>query len=83
MMMTPKNPRWDEFVRRLEGPEGVDFRHDPEFDDVVGDCGHNFCNTAAVLARMGLPADDIEATFEYFQRQGAFCDCEVLLNLTV
>jgi hypothetical protein len=81
-MMTPKHPQWDDFVRRLEGPQGVDFRHDSKLGEETWDCSHNFRNSAAVLARMGLPADDIEATFEFFVREGAYCDCEVLLNLT-
>ncbi|MHC4428068.1 MAG: DUF2695 domain-containing protein [Planctomycetota bacterium] len=82
-MMTPEDPKWDEFVKRLEGPEGVNFRRDPEGGEVTWDCYHNFRNSAAVLASMGIPAEDIEATFEFFVREGAYCDCEVLLNLTV
>ena len=81
-MMTPKHPQWDDFVRRLEGSDGVDFRRDSKLGEVSWDCSNNFRNSAAVLARMGLPADDIEATFEFFVREGAYCDCEVLLNLT-
>jgi hypothetical protein len=80
-MMTPRHPKWNDFVRRLEGPEGVNCRRDPELGEVTWDCYHNFRNSAAVLARMGLPTDDIEATFEFFVREGAYCDCEVLLNL--
>jgi hypothetical protein len=82
MKMTPTNPQWTEFVKRLEGPEGVNFRRDPKDGDVMWDCYHDFDNSAAVLAGMGLAAEEIEATFDFFVRHGALCDCEVLLNLT-
>ena len=66
----------------LTGWPGPNFRHDPDLGDVAWDCHHNFRNSASILARMGLAGDEIEATFEFFVREGSHCDCEVLLNLT-
>ncbi len=77
--MTPNHPRWKEFVRLLEGADGVNYRQ--ERGRIVWDCSHNFRSVAAILARMGLEADEIERTFQFFTRRGAYCDCEVLLNV--
>jgi hypothetical protein len=80
MVMKPGHPRWSEFVKRLEGPEGVNMREGRD-GALVWDCASNYRGTAAVLARMGLSASDVEATFQYFRSCGGYCDCEVLLNV--
>ena len=78
--MKPGHPRWDEFVRRLEGPEGVNMRQGPG-GQPVWDCSSTYLGAAAVLARMGLTAGDVEASFKYFRSRGGHCDCEILLNV--
>lgn len=81
-LMTPQHPRWDEFCERLGGPEGCNFQ---------GDGGANTSWTCAggtdktfathILTAMGLSADDVAWSLEYFSAHGGHCDCEILFNV--
>jgi len=81
--MTLDNPRWDEFVDRLAGPEGCDFR---ETDDGPGtsicdprDHTRPFCRN--IMQHMGLSRMAIAVSLTYFEQRGGYCDCEVLFNV--
>src|SRR5262245_35465091 len=80
MIMRPGQPRWQEFMWRLKGPEGLNARLGPG-GALQWDCHDDLRGSAAVLARMGLTLREIEASCRYFARQGGYCDCEVLLNV--
>lgn len=78
-IMTPEHPRWREFLKRLEGPEGCNFRLEGE------DCNWNCTGqddrpySRAILADMG--GLDVEGTLRYFDQHGGHCDCEVVFNV--
>lgn len=84
-VMTTANPRWKEFIERLNGPEGCNFRQDPNDPDniekVTWTCagGKNKDLAAAILRSM----DDVEvqASLEFFEAHGGYCDCEILFNV--
>lgn len=77
--MTPDHPRWQEFVTRLNGPEGCNF-HEEEDGTVTWLCkgGRDKSYATAILERMGTI--DIEASLRHFEEHGGYCDCEVLFN---
>jgi len=86
--MTPKNPRWAEFVTRLEGPEGCNFREHPKYPGDPGhftwDCDANdrTCPHArAILKAMGATETEIINSILFFSNHGGFCDCEILYNV--
>lgn len=82
-IMSPHNPRWDEFASRLEGEEGCDFKQKIEGDptSVTWKCGggNDKSFAKAILEKMG--GIDIEETLKYFDRNGGYCDCEILFNI--
>ena len=78
-IMNPEHPRWREFLKRLEGPEGCNFR-------LEGEDFHWNCNgqddrpySRAILADMG--GLDVGDTLSYFDQHGGHCDCEVVFNV--
>ena len=78
--MEPGHLRWEEFERRLEGPEGCNFRKD-ENGEIIWDCDdwtHEKPKTRAILSAMGM---DVEGSLAYFDEEGGHCDCEVLFNV--
>ena len=83
--MCPDHPQWDEFIDRLEGPEGCDFHlkvpGDQESCTWTCDATAGFPLATRILVEMGLTPDEIEESLSYFREQGGFCDCEILLNV--
>lgn len=85
-VMTTQHPRWREFVERLEGPEGCNFRErlddngEPIANDIVWDCtGQDKGHATKILSTMeGI---DIVGTLAYFEDHGGYCDCEILFNV--
>ena len=81
-MMTPSNPRWNEFIEKLLGSEGCNMIEtipgDPK--SITWQCDHQgFEFTKAILEKMdGI---DISATLQYFRDHGGKCDCLILLNV--
>jgi hypothetical protein len=86
-VMTPDHPRWAEFVKRLEGPEGCNFRKIWKWwrRRIVFRCDGNQSKplTRRVLSAMGFDAPSIEASCRYFEANGGHCDCEVCFNVDV
>lgn len=81
-LMTPSNPRWEEFCDRLAGEEGCNFHETIPGDtrSVVWTCkgGTDKSMASAILKDMGF---DIEKSLDYFDDHGGHCDCEILLNV--
>ena len=77
--MTPEHPRWQEFVDKLEGSEGCNFRKD-ETEKIVWNCSDedNHAKSRRILASMGV---EVDKSIEFFQTHGGHCDCEVLFNV--
>lgn len=82
-MMTPSHPRWQEFFNRLCGPEGCDFKNNPDPSQIKWNCtGGRECPKArAILTTMDFDEGWIEASILWFAKQGADCDCEILFNI--
>ena len=82
-IMTTKNKRWKEFLERLEGKEGCNFREEEpdNTESVVWEClgGMDKTLAAKILNKMGNV--NIKATLEYFEENGGYCDCEILMNV--
>ena len=81
--MAREHPRWEEFLARLEGPEGCNFRQaDPnDIETLTWDCngGKNKDYAKKILAEMG--GIDIDESLKYFDLNGGHCDCEILFNM--
>lgn len=84
--MTPAHPRWSEFKRRLEGPEGCNFQRSPDgdLDKTTWHCSARNSRPHAhqILRAMGFGSEFIDASMTYFDSRGGFCDCEILWNVT-
>jgi hypothetical protein len=69
MILTPENPRWDEFICALadavtqRGCSGTSHRH----------------HAKKVMADMGDV--DIAESLAFFESHGGYCDCEILFNV--
>lgn len=78
-IMCPEHPRWREFIDRLVGPEGCNFREQGGLHgwNCSGEDDRPFCR--AILVAMG--GIDAEGTLRYFDVHGGHCDCEVVFNV--
>jgi hypothetical protein len=78
-VMTPDHPRWEEFCRRLSGPEGCHFRQNPD-GNTTWTCaaGNDKTLAAKILRAMGM---DVDESLAYFEAHGGYCDCEILFNV--
>lgn len=81
MRMDPQHPRWEEFLGRLQGPEGCNFRivQGANKQRLTWDCSHftDYPLCARILANMGLSASEVLESFVFFHSWGAYCDCKV------
>jgi hypothetical protein len=81
--MTPDNPRWDEFIDCLAGPEGCDFR-ETDAGPLIWTCDpsdRTRPHCRSIMQHMGLSRMAIGASLAYFEQRGGYCDCEVLFNV--
>ena len=71
---------WEEFFRRLEGPEGCNFR--VEYLKTVWDCKGGMDKTFSekILDLMELSNMKLQGVLTYVEEFGGHCDCEVLFN---
>ena len=76
-MMTPSHKRWDEFVQRMEGPEGCNFRM--EKDQLLWKCPGGAAK--AILKSMGFGRKAVLESLTYSEEYGGFCDCEIVFNV--
>jgi hypothetical protein len=79
-MMTLEHERWDEFADLLAGPDGCNFRHEGENLRWTCDGSCERPLARRILNRMGLSADEIDASCAYFDEHFGHCDCEIVLN---
>jgi hypothetical protein len=73
--ITPRHPRWEEFLDRLEGPDGC------AVTQLGWICFNDHRFSRRILAGMGLHEPAILASLAYFRDHGGYCDCEVLMNV--
>ena len=81
MTMTPGHARWDEFLERLEGPEGCNFtQEDPDDAETIHwACQNDHAAARTILGTMEVV--NVDASIGYFEGGRAHCDCEILFNL--
>jgi hypothetical protein len=78
-VMSPDSARWDEFVEKLEGPNGCNFREVDGESKWTCKGGMDKSNAARILREMrGV---DLDATLAFFDQHGGHCDCEILFNV--
>ncbi|KKM82205.1 hypothetical protein LCGC14_1321900 [marine sediment metagenome] len=81
--MNYDHPKWEEFLERLDGPEGCNFQQsDPKNTrSLTWKCqgGEKQGSATIILKDMDC---DIKASFEFFNEHGGYCDCEILFNVT-
>ena len=79
-VMNPQHPNWDDFLSRLEGPEGCHFRQNKN-GAKSWRCygGHDKRFAIAIMQKMDDV--DVQRSIDYFERNGSYCDCEILFNL--
>jgi hypothetical protein len=71
-LMTPENPRWNEFARALNTML-------EQFGCDNDGTEHTHRHAKFVMEDMGKI--NIEASLAYFEDHGGYCDCEILLNV--
>ncbi len=69
--IVPHSPRWSEFLGRLSGPEGCDFKGER------WTCHGDLRFTRSILGRMGLSEASIRVSVTAYQAYSSYCDCEV------
>lgn len=77
VLITPGHPRWDEFLIRLTGPDGLDL--EGERWNCAG--GEDKTHSRRILLEMGLSPAAVAVNLRYFERHGGYCDCEVWMNV--
>jgi hypothetical protein len=78
--MNPQHPRWQEFVTRLEGPEGCNFRKDSS-GKTTWNCKGGRDKRLAIAILQQMADIDLDASVNYFESNGGYCDCEILFNV--
>lgn len=78
-IMTQDHPEWNEFIERLSGQEGCDFKEDKN-GKVTWTCkgGTDKTKATEILTSMDI---SIPESLEYFEANGGFCDCEIIMNI--
>ena len=84
-IMCPQHREWDDFMRRLVGPEGCNFHSisPNNIGPLEWNCSQSpdYPLSRSILGDKGLDEFQIEASLVYFSQHGGACDCEVVLNV--
>ncbi len=85
-VMRPAHSRWQEFYDRLEGPDGCNFREEPDADgkpETRWTClaGKDKSAARRILSAMGFSRASVDASCADFEAHGGYCDCEILFNV--
>ncbi len=80
-LMTPKHPRWNEFIDILLGPRGCNVTvNDDEDEWATWECENNFRRTEAILESMG--GFDVKASINHLHKvYRVESDCLILEDL--
>jgi len=79
--MRPVHPRWEEFLERLEGPEGCHFRKN-ESGEATWKCDRSREKPLARKILEDMGEIDIASSMKYFEDNGGHCDCEIIFNVS-
>jgi hypothetical protein len=77
-IMTKEHPRWNEFCEMLIAKDGCNFTLEDD-GEYSWTCDNTFKFTKIILEYM--EDFNINESIEYFKENGAYCDCEILMNL--
>jgi hypothetical protein len=83
-VMMPTHPRWQEFLKRLDGPEGCNFRTKGRRETwrcAGAESADSYLFSRQIMIAMGLTAGEVTASLKYFRKHGGYCDCEVVFNV--
>src|SRR5260370_42693695 len=80
-LMWPGHAGWTDFLAKLEGPGGCDFKED-ENGKITWRCKGGKDKTLATAIMQSMRDGDIPASLAYFEHLGGFCACETLVNGT-
>jgi hypothetical protein len=80
-LMCPASPRWEQFIVRLDGPKGLNWRQEKPgcLESLTSDCKGNKDLAVEIMQDMG--EIDIGASLALFEWCGGFCDCEISFNV--
>ena len=76
-VLTPDHPRWAEFVERLGGEEGCNFRE----DKASWRCGSEPEKPRAEAILRDMGGVDVDESLVFFDLHGGHCDCQILFNV--
>lgn len=65
------------FVQKLE--KGLDLRN--EDGKTIWNCDEQYSISIQALHEIGLKKEQIKETLMFFQENGGYCDCEIMLNV--
>jgi hypothetical protein len=78
-VLTVDHPLWEEFSRRLSGPEGCDFRFQAG-KGYTWRCTHGDSRDLATAILRTMPGIDAEGTLAYLAARGCRCDCRIMFD---
>ena len=75
--------QWEEFLCKLEGEEGCDFKEkEPENTrSTTWKCNNKKERPFARKIMESMGDIDIDKSMEFFDKHGGYCDCEILFNV--
>ena len=79
-LMWPGHAGWTDFLEKLEGPDGCDFKKD-ENGKTTWRCKGGKDKTLATEIMQSMGDLDVPASLAYFEQLSGFCDCEILFNV--
>jgi hypothetical protein len=79
-VLTPESTRWEEFVDRMEGPEGLRLKRGRN-GQLKWYCSSDLSCPLATAILKSMGGINIPRTLKYFRSKGGFCDCEILMNV--
>ena len=71
------NKQIEEFLGKLEGPEGCNFKEDETWQC---EGGSDKSLSRAILCNMGITKEEIKDFLNECEELGGHCDCEIIFN---
>jgi hypothetical protein len=79
-IMNQEHELWNDFLNRLQGPEGCNFIE--KGGDTAWECKGGMNKDFATAILKTIPNIDIEGSLSFFEENGGHCDCEILFNVS-
>ena len=76
--LTRSKKDWNKFADLLASKEGIDVKIIN--NKFTSNCDNKHTKAKKIL-RKYFPKYDIPMTIKYFEKNGGYCDCEVLMNV--